>query len=100
MFVDGMDHPVMACVYTIPEAARALGRSELTFKRWISEDLIPEPILQDTTRGYKHYSEGELKVIGEVIAEHEREFSYYTGKHELTRQRLMQRVQGYRARSV
>ena len=95
-----MEHPVMVATYTIPEAARALGRSELTFKRWISEDLVPDPILVDTTRGYRHYSTGELRVIAAELAVHEREFSYYTSKHEDTRHRLMQRIQGYRASHI
>lgn len=95
-----MDHPVVANTYTVPEAARALGKSELTFKRWLSEDLVPEPVLVDTVRGYRHYSAGELAVMATVLAIHEREFSYYTTKHEETRHRLMQNVQGYRARSV
>lgn len=95
-----MDHPVTADTYTVPEAAHALGKSELTFKRWIAEDLIPEPILTDTVRGYKHYSVGELRVIARVLAEHEREFAYYTTKHEATKQRIMQGLEGFRRRSI
>jgi len=92
-----MDHPVTVVTYTIPEAARALGKSELTFKRWIQEDLMPEPILMDTTRGYRHYSAGEVTVMANVLARHEREFAYYTAKHELTKHALLQAVQGYRS---
>lgn len=100
VFTPEMDHPVVAEVYTIPEAARAIGRSELTIKRWLMEDLIPGPILTDTVRRYRHYSRGELEIIARILADHEREFAYYTAKHEQTRHRLMQEIQGYRARRV
>lgn len=95
-----MDHPVVVETYTVPEAAHALGKSELTFKRWIAEDLIPEPVLTDTTRGYKHYSAGELRVIARELASHEREYAYYTVKHDMTRQRIMQSLEGFRRRSI
>lgn len=95
-----MDHPQVVETYTVPEAAHALGKSELTFKRWIAEDLIPEPVLRDTTRGYGHYSAGELRVIARILADHEREFSYYTTKHDSTRQRIMQSLEGYRRTSI
>lgn len=98
--MDGMDHPVSANAYTLPEAARALGRSELTFKRWVSEDLIPGPVLLDVVRGYRHYSEGELKVIARELAVHEKEFSYYTVKHVRTRENIMQAMEGYRRTSI
>lgn len=98
--VESRDRPVVVEVYTIPEAAKALGRTELTFKRWIAEDLIPEPILIDSVRGYRHYSVGELRVVAGILARHEREFSYYTRKHSHTRNTIMQRLQAYRARSV
>jgi hypothetical protein len=95
-----MEYPVNTVTYTLPEAARALGKSELTFKRWVSEDLIPGPILVDTLRGYKNYSAGELTVLAQELARHEREFSYYTKQHTATRHRIFQRMQGYRATSV
>lgn len=86
--------------YTMTEAAAALGRSEQTFKRWIVEDLIPQPVLTDTIRQYKHFSVGELRVIARILAAHEREFSYYTMKHIQTRHRIMQAIQGYRASHI
>ena len=86
--------------YTVPEAAKALGRSDLTFRKWIQEDLIPEPILRDVIRGYRLYSQGELQSIARVLAEHEQEFAYYAVRHEATRHRMFQHVQAYRAHSV
>lgn len=100
VFVDGMDDPATVEAFTLPEAARALGRSELTLKRWIEDDLVPEPILRDTVRGYRLYSVGELRVIAQVLLDHEREYAYYRTEHELTKHRLMQQMQGYRAISI
>jgi hypothetical protein len=95
-----MEYPTVVEAFTVPEAARALGRTELTFKRWIEDDLVPEPILQDTTRGYRQYSIGELRAMARVLAEHETEYKYYATTHTLTRERLMQAVFGYRANNV
>lgn len=100
VFCEDMEHPEVVMAYTVPEAARALGRAELTFKKWIAEDLVPGPILKDTLRGYRLYSEGELQAIATVLAQHETEFTYYGVKHEHTRHRLFQQVQAYRAHSI
>lgn len=100
VYHEDMDHPVTARTYTLPEAAKALGRTELTFKKWLAEDMIPEPLLRDTIRNYRMYSEGELQAIANVLVEHEREFSYYTSKHEVTRHRIFQAVQAHRAHNV
>ena len=53
---DDMEYPTTVEAFTIPEAARALGRTELTLRRWIADDLVPEPILIDTTYHYRQYS--------------------------------------------
>lgn len=100
LFMEGMDHPATVVCYTLPEAARALGRSELTLKRWIEDDLIPEPVLRDTTRAYRHYSSGELQAIARVLAQHEREFTYYASTHTVTRERMMQTLHAYRATHI
>lgn len=100
VFSDEMDHPVSVISYTVPEAARALGRSELTFRKWLADDLVPEPILKDTARGYRIYSVGELQSIANILAAHEREFQYYSTKHETTKHRIFQQVQAYRSRSI
>jgi len=96
VFVDEMDHPLTVECYTLPEAARALGKTELTFKRWVKEDLVPEPILRDTARGYRHYSIGEVSVMARVLAAHEQSFSYYAMGHTHTREQMMQQMFGYR----
>lgn len=78
--------------FTIPESAKALGKSELTFKRWIADGMVPRPILVDTVRGYSHYSEAELHSIANELIRHEREFSYYAKQHRSTRAAINHRV--------
>ena len=63
VIAEGLDHPEFVETYRMSEAALALGRSMLTLKRWIKEKIIPEPILKDVIYGYKHYRQGELKLI-------------------------------------
>ena len=97
VYTDEMDHPVSIETFTVPEAARALGRSEIGLKRWLTDGIIPPPILLDTVRRYRHYSAGELSVIARVLREHEDEFKYLTVKHTPTIHTLWQGIQAYRA---
>jgi len=100
VFVEGMDHPVYAETYTVPEAAKALGRSMLSLKKWINDGIIPPPVLQDTSKGFKQYSAGELEVIRRHVALHEREFAYLTNKHDVTIHTIWQAMQAYRATHI
>lgn len=95
-----MEYPQTVECFTIPEAAKALGKTELTVKRWIEEDLLPEPVLSDTTRGYRQYSLGELTIVARVLAVHEREFSYYANTHTQTREQIMQQLFGFREHHI
>jgi hypothetical protein len=84
----------------MPEAARALGRSEISLKKWIAEGIIPPPILRDTTKGYRHYSIGEMHVLARTLADHENAFTYLSNKHTETIHRIWQAMQAYRSRNV
>jgi hypothetical protein len=95
-----MEFPQTIEAYTLPEAAKALGKTELTLKKWIEDDLLPGPILHDTTHNYRQYSVGELRIIARVLAEHERDFSYYATTHKQTREHIMQQVFGFREHSI
>lgn len=96
IMTDGLEHPEYVTVFRMSEAAQALGRSMLTLKRWIKEDLIPGPILQDVVYGYMHYSEGELKLIAGFLAEHERDYEYLHYTHTTTIHRIAQGLEAYR----
>lgn len=95
-----MEFPQSVEAFTVPEAAAALGRTPLTLKRWIEVDLIPHPILRDTSRHYLQYSAGELDVIARCLQEHEREFSYYAETHTATRERISQHVFAFRQQHI
>ena len=95
-----MDHPESIESFTVPEAAEALGRSEATIRRWLADDKIPAPILEDVQRHYKVYSVGEMRIIGQFLREHEREFTYLTTDHNNLVETLHQAVHGYRAQHI
>lgn len=83
-------------VYTVPRAAAALGKTEVTFKRWIKDKMLPQPIAMDAVKGYKHYTKGELKLISEIIAKHEKDFVYFHTTHTQTIEELWQALEAYR----
>lgn len=82
--------------FTVGEAAEALGKTELTFRRWIEKDLVPAPYLVDANGRAKVYSKGELEVIARVLARHSEEFQYLCEKHEHVRHNMHQHMQAYR----
>lgn len=83
-------------VYSIPEAADALGKALLTLKRWIQQGIIPEPVVTDTVKGHKHYTKGELQSIARILIEHENEYTYLKQTHTDTVDRLHEVVSAYR----
>lgn len=95
-----MDHPVSVESYTIPQAAQALGRSAQTLRRWIEDDRIPGPVLEDTHRHLMVYSAGELAVIARHLAEMESEMAYFVSRDSNAKERLQQAVHGYRMQYI
>lgn len=83
-------------VYTVPKAAAALGKTVVTFKRWLKDELLPPPVAVDPVYGYKHYTNGELKLVAEILADHFEEFEYLHTTHETTINQLWQSLQDYR----
>lgn len=97
-----MDHPVNVESFTIPQAAEALGRSLATLRRWIADDKLPAPYLEElgTGRSLLVYSVGELEVIARQIAAHEREFVYLAGESTHIIEALQQAVHAYRVEYI
>ena len=95
-----MDHPLTAEVYTMPEAAKALGKTVITLKRWISDDLIPPPVLTDTVHGYKHYSRGELEIIKELLYEYSSDYSYIVSTNNSFVHSVWQRLEHHRRTKI
>lgn len=86
--------------FTIPEVARALGRAELTIRRWIDADKIPEPYLRETTRNLRVYSLGEVQVIARVLARREADFTYLTSTDHAAIAEMQEYMQAYRAHHI
>lgn len=82
--------------FNIVEAGAAMGRSSPVFRRWVNGDLIPKPMLRDTTRQHYFYCRDELEIMARIIAEHEKEFAYFCASHEATSHKIHQAIHGYR----
>lgn len=95
-----MEHPVFVESYSMQETADALGKSYLSIRKWVSDGILPPPILRDTVRNINVYSVGELLVIRRELRRHEAEFSYLCITHDLTINRIWQAVQGYRSMHI
>lgn len=101
LYVEGYpDELYVVPSYSVPEAAMALGRTQLTLKRWIKDKLVPEPQLIGGNYNYRHYSEGELQSIAKVLVEHEQEYDYLHHTHTMTVNRIWQEVEAYRKEYV
>lgn len=86
--------------YSIPKAAEALGRTELSIKKWLREGILPPPIWFDVDRGFKRYTVGELRTIASVIAQHEGNFVYISARHTETVSALWRAIQLFRASHI
>jgi len=98
--IEGMDYPIVVECFSILEAAEALGKATITLRKWLADDLIPGPILKNTTRGFKYYSVGELELLAKILAEHEQNHKYFGVGNEETKHRIMQRIHAYRMEYV
>lgn len=94
------DHPVTVVSFTIPELARALGRAELTIRRWIEADKIPAPYLLDTSRQLRVYSIGEATTMATVLARQESAYSYLTSTNAAALTDMHESMHAYRSHHV
>jgi hypothetical protein len=91
---------IMLETYTIPQAAEALGKSQITLKKWIDEALIPPPVLACGTYGYALYSVGELQLIAEFLKSYQQDRVYLSKTEASELESLRQRFEGYRRSSL
>jgi len=68
--------------YTMTQAASAVGKSLVTFRRWITDGIIPEPEYEDTSHKYVQYLHWEIEALIGPIADHFDKFDYLHTKHE------------------
>lgn len=94
---DETDKSYFAECYTVPMAASALDRCALTFKRWLKEDMVPPPILEEVSTGYDQYEVGELDIIRQHLVEHEQEYSYLLYSHVDRIKKIHNDISHYRA---
>ena len=97
---DDMDYPVVSEVYTVPETAKALGKTVLTVKRWIKDGMLPPPVLADTVNGYRHYSRGELEIVCDLLASYAKDYSYIVGTNNPFVHSVWQRLEAHRRRNI
>ena len=90
------DRVICKRVFTIPESAKYLGKSPITFKKWITDRIIPPPIWLDTSYGYYHYDLHELQSIATALRRHEKDYSYLHHTHDVTINSIWQAIEAYR----
>ena len=61
---------------SVKKSAKALGKSPITFNKWINDEIIPPPVHIGTEHDWKYYTEAELKII-KYILDRDTEFITY-----------------------
>jgi len=97
---EGAPRPITIETFSVTEAAAALGKGVSTFRRWLREDLLPHPYLEETSTGYHYYSRGELEVVAAVLAQHGAHFVAVCRTHTEVWHTIQQRISAYRAESL
>lgn len=86
--------------YSYPLASEALGRTEMTFKKWVRRGIVPPAIWRDSVRGFLQYTVGELTVIANALAQHEAQNAYVLPSHTGTIEAIWQALHQYRATNI
>lgn len=84
---------------TTDEMAKALGRNTQVVYRWITEGMLPGPVLvalNGRNRWQAVYNETEVRALLQVFGEHQQRSQYYKQFHVETRDRLFAAVQSAR----
>lgn len=82
--LSGSGHWEQRNCYTVPEAAKALCKTPLTFKKWIAQEWVPAPIYVDAVFRYRHYTEEEVQAIAKVLQQHYITYEYVHNTHQMT----------------
>ena len=70
--------------YSLNQTAAALGKSQLAFKRWVKDGIMPEPEYVDSSHRYQQYLVWEVEAAIQPIADHFEVFDYLHSTHEDT----------------
>lgn len=82
-------------VLSIPKTAHMLQKLYQTIWRWVDNGTIPAPVLESLereNRPYKVYHRDEVRVLIEIIGEHEQIVTYLRKDHVEVRKRIEQRI--------
>ena len=79
--VDGGE-PFEERSYSLNQTAAALGKSQLAFKRWVKDGIMPEPEYVDTSHRYRQYLLWEVEAAIKPLADHFDVFDYLHTSHE------------------
>ena len=74
------DLSVKVC-YTMPAAAVAVGKTTMTFKKWIASGWIPDPVYVDSVYQHNQYTMAEIKAIVKVLSKHYETYDYLNSHH-------------------
>lgn len=97
---DDAESPHSVESYSIAEVAKALGKSEVTIRRWIEADKIPAPYLRDTTKGNKVYSVGEADVMRRILSQYEAEYTYLGSTNHTAVSQMHEHMHAYRVHNI
>lgn len=67
--------------YSMPSSASALGKSDVTFKKWLATGLIPEPVHVDAVCSHRQYTLAEIKAMVNVLSRHFETYDYFNKHH-------------------
>jgi hypothetical protein len=70
--------------YTVPSAAEAVGKSVVTFKKWMASGWIPAPVHIDMVYSHNQYTLAEVKAIVAALVRHYETYDYLNANHTST----------------
>lgn len=80
MEVEGVEDLLVLEGFTLRETGEALGRSLLTIRSWIENEIILAPFCFEAATGYQQYTRFELDALSEILCEHEQHSQYVSSQ--------------------